>query len=106
MPVTSKELRLSERVRNQAEIVVRDLDAVHDPERRARAIWSLIERSDLSDYYGAIRSASDSPGRAAADTPIESAPDPRRRAMYSPDRRQARAEARRRLEYEAGKDGR
>lgn len=70
VPTDRKELRLSEPVRNQAEMVVRDLDAVLGPEHRARAIWSLVERLDLSDFYIAIRSASDSPGRAATDPKV------------------------------------
>ena len=65
-----QELRLSRPVRNQAEMVVRDLDAVLSPEHRSRAIWSLVERLDLSDFYTAIRSASDSPGRAATDPKV------------------------------------
>ena len=71
-PVTTagQELRLSRPVRNQAEMVVRDLDAVLGPEHRARAIWSLVERLDLSEFYTAIRSASDSPGRAATDPKV------------------------------------
>ena len=70
IPVTRNELRLSRPVRNQAEMLVRDLDAVFDPEHRARAIWSLVERLDLSDFYTAIRSASDRPGRAATDPKV------------------------------------
>ncbi len=67
IPVTRKELRLSEPVRNQAEIVVRDLDAVLGPGHCARAIWSLMERLDLSGFSTAIRSAFNGPGRAATD---------------------------------------
>lgn len=65
-----KELRLSRPERNQSEMVVRDLDSILGPDHRARAIWSLVERLDLSDFYRGIRSASDSPGRAATDPKV------------------------------------
>ena len=70
VPTARNELRLSGPVRNQAEMIVRDLDAVLGPEHRARAIWSLVERLDLSDFYTAIRSTSDRPGRAATDPKV------------------------------------
>ena len=43
-PVSPAELRLSVPVRNQVEMVMRDLDSSLDPAHPARAIWALVER--------------------------------------------------------------
>ena len=64
------ELRLSRPVRNQVEMVMRELDALIGPEHRARAIWGLVERLDLSQLYTPIRAATDTPGRAATDPKV------------------------------------
>jgi transposase len=63
-------LRLSRPVRNQVEIVMQELDALISPEHRARAIWGLVERLDLSQLYTPIRVATDTPGRAATDPKV------------------------------------
>ena len=64
------ELRLSRPVRNQVEMVMQELDALIGPEHRARAIWGLVERLDLSQFYTPIRVATDTPGRAATDPKV------------------------------------
>jgi hypothetical protein len=64
------ELRLSRPVRNQVEMVLQELDALIGPEHRARAIWGLVERLDLSQFYTPIRAATDTPGRAATDPKV------------------------------------
>jgi transposase len=69
-PVSLTELRLSLPVRNQVEMVMRDLDSSLDPEHPARAIWALVERLDLSQLYHPIRAAADTPGRAATDPKV------------------------------------
>ena len=66
-PVSPAELRLSVPVRNQVEMVMRDLDSSLDPAHPARAIWALVERLDLSQLYVPIRAAVDTPGRPATD---------------------------------------
>ena len=43
-PVVETELRLSRPVRNQVEMVMRDLDSSLDPEHPVRAVWALVER--------------------------------------------------------------
>ncbi len=69
-PVSRTELRLSVPVRNQVEMVMRDLDSCLDPEHPARAIWALVERLDLSQLYDPIRAAADTPGRPATDPKV------------------------------------
>ena len=69
-PVSQTELRLSVPVRNQVEMVMRDLDSTLDPEHPARAIWALVERLDLSQLYDPIRAAADTPGRPATDPKV------------------------------------
>jgi len=64
------ELRLSRPVRNQVEMIMQELDALIGPEHRARAIWGLVERLDLSQFYTPIRVATDTPGRAATDPKV------------------------------------
>jgi len=64
------ELRLSRPVRNQVEMVMQELDALIGPEHRARVIWGLVERLDLSQLYTPIRVATDTPGRAATDPKV------------------------------------
>ena len=66
-PVSRTELRLSLPVRNQVEMVMRDLDSTLDPEHPARAIWALVEQLDLCQLYDPIRAAADTPGRPATD---------------------------------------
>ncbi len=63
-------LRLSLPVRNQVELVMRDLDSCLDPEHPARAIWALVERLDLSRLYDRISAAADTPGRPATDPKV------------------------------------
>jgi len=63
-------LRLSRPVRNQVEMVMQELDALIGPEHRARAIWGLVERLDLSQFYTPVRAATDTPGRAATDPEV------------------------------------
>ncbi len=69
-PVSLTELRLSVPVRNQVEMVMRDLHSSLDPEHPARAIWALVERLDLSQLYDPIRAAADTPGRPATDPKV------------------------------------
>jgi transposase len=51
-------------------MVMQELDALIGPEHRARAIWGLVERLDLSQLYTPIRAATDTPGRAATDPKV------------------------------------
>ena len=70
VPVERTALRLSQPVRNQVEMVLRDLDSCLGPGHPARAIWALVERLDLSQLYVPIRAAADTPGRAATDPKV------------------------------------
>jgi hypothetical protein len=54
-------------VRNQAEMMVRDLDSLVADDHAARASWSLLEKLDLSVFYGAIKAVREQPGRPTTD---------------------------------------
>ena len=45
------EARLSKPVRNQAEMMLRDLDSLLPEDHLARAIWTFVERLDLLAFY-------------------------------------------------------
>jgi len=61
------EARVSRAVRNQVEMVMRDLDSIIPGDHPARAIWQFLERLDLSIFYSSIKSVVASPGRPATD---------------------------------------
>lgn len=62
--------RVVEADRKQLELRTFDLDATLPPEHRARAIWAVVERLDLSRFYDAIRARGSRPGRAATDPKV------------------------------------
>ena len=66
-PASPREVRVVRPVRNQAEMVIRDLDSNLPQDHPARSIWSLIEKLDLSAFYASIEAVSDGPGRSATD---------------------------------------
>lgn len=59
--------RVISAVRNQVEMVYRDLDSTLPPDHPARAIWALLERLDLSGFYAQIRAVIGAPGRPPTD---------------------------------------
>jgi transposase len=69
-PASPREIRVARPVRNQAEMIIRDLDSNLPQDHPARSIWSLIEKLDLSDFYASIQAVSNGPGRAATDPKV------------------------------------
>jgi transposase len=69
-PVSPREVRVVRPVRNQAEMMIRDLDSNLPQDHPARSIWSLIEKLDLSAFYTSIQAVSDGPGRSATDPKV------------------------------------
>ena len=69
-PTRPEEARLRRPVRNQAEMVVRDLDSMVPEGHPARAIWEFLEGLNLSGFYSSIRAVVDRPGRPASDPQV------------------------------------
>lgn len=69
-PTRVEEARVLRPVRNQAEMMIRDLDSLVAQDHPARAIWSLLENLDLSGFYGSIKAVLDRPGRPATDPQV------------------------------------
>lgn len=61
------EVRVRRAVRNQAEMMVRDLDSLVAEDHQVRCIWEFLEKLDLSAFYGSVKATMDSPGRPASD---------------------------------------
>lgn len=59
--------RIARAAREQIELVPRSLEETIAEDHPARAIWAMLERLDLSQFYTAIRAAVDGPGRPASD---------------------------------------
>ena len=59
--------RVVEPVRNQVEMVWRDLESLVAEDHPARAIWGLLERLDLSGFYAHVRAVQGRAGRPATD---------------------------------------
>lgn len=76
LPVTAAEGAASSRfgkprlrtpVRNQVEVRVGDLDSTIAHDHRARAIWDVVEKLDLSKFLEKIKSREGGPGAEATD---------------------------------------
>jgi transposase len=66
-PTRPEQARVRRAVRNQVEWEPRSLDEQLAEDHPARAIWGLLERLDLSEFYAKILSRVDRPGRPASD---------------------------------------
>lgn len=66
-PVLPQEARLRRPVRNQGEMIVRDLDSLVSEDHPVRAIWVFLESLDLSGFYASVKTSADRPGRPASD---------------------------------------
>lgn len=62
-----EQARIRRAVRNQVEWEPRSLDEQLAEDHPARAIWGLLERLDLAEFYAKILSLVDRPGRPASD---------------------------------------
>ncbi len=69
-PTRPEEARVVRPVRNQIRLVMQDLDAVLAEDHPARAIWGMLEKLDLTAFYGAIKATLDRPGRPATDPQV------------------------------------
>jgi transposase len=70
IPSHLREVRLKRPVRNQAEMIVRDLDSLVAEDHAVRAIWEFLGRLDLSAFYRSIKVVLDRPGRPASDPQV------------------------------------
>jgi transposase len=62
--------RLRRPVRNQIEMILRDLDSLVSEDHPVRAIWEYLQGLNLSAFYSSIRSVLDAPGRPASDPQV------------------------------------
>lgn len=62
-----EEARVLRPVREQLQWVAWDLEAVVPQDHSARAIWDVLEKLDLSAFYGSIKAVLDRPGRPTTD---------------------------------------
>lgn len=69
-PTRIDQARVRRPVRNQAQMLIRDLDSLVAEEHPVRAIWEFVERLDLSAFYESIRAVLDRPGRPAIDPQV------------------------------------
>jgi len=70
MPTRLGEARLRRPVRNQVEMIARDLDSMIGENHPVRSIWEFLDRLDLSAFYHSIRAVLDRPGRPASDPQV------------------------------------
>ncbi len=70
-PATRRDqARLYKPVRNQVEMMLRDLDSLLPEDHLARAIWAFVERLDLSAFYAPIEAIVGEPGHPATDPQV------------------------------------
>lgn len=69
-PSHLKGIRVKKPVRNQAEMIVRDLDSLVSEDHPVRAVWGFLGRLDLSAFYRSIKVVLDRPGRPASDPQV------------------------------------
>lgn len=69
-PTRPQEARVLRPNRQQLEWLPRDLEAAVAEDHPARAIWALLERLDLSSFYGSIKAVLDRPGRPTTDPQV------------------------------------
>ncbi len=61
------EARLYRPVRNQVQMMLRDLDSLLPEDHLARAVWTFVERLDLAAFYAPIKAVFGEPGHPATD---------------------------------------
>ena len=65
-----EEARVVRPVREQLQWVAVDLEEAVAQDHAARAIWGLLEKLDLSAFYGSIKAVVDRPGRPTTDPQV------------------------------------
>ena len=63
-------LRVKKAVRNQAEMVVRDLDSLIEEDHPVRTMWDFLSRLDLTAFYASIKVDLNQAGRPASDPQV------------------------------------
>jgi transposase len=63
-------IRVKKPIRNQAEMLVRDLNSLLAEDHAVRAIWDFLNKLDLSAFYSSIKVVLDQPGRPASDPQV------------------------------------
>ncbi len=63
-------MRIKRPVRNQIEMMLRDLDSLIADDHPVRSIWACLQKLDLSAFYASIKTALDTPGRPASDPQV------------------------------------
>ncbi len=69
-PTRPEEARVLKPNRQQLQFLPRDLDAALAEDHSARAIWGMLEKMDLSAFYGSIKATLDRPGRSTTDPQV------------------------------------
>ena len=69
-PTCPEEARGLKPKRQQIQWLPRDLDGVLAEDHSARSIWGLLEKLDLSAFYGSIKAKLDRPGRPTTDPQV------------------------------------
>jgi transposase len=62
--------RVRRPVRNQVQLMLRDLDSLLPDDHPARAVWQVVEKLDLAEFYAQIKATLTRPGHPAIDPPI------------------------------------
>lgn len=62
--------RLRKPVRNQVEMILRDLDSLVVEDHVVRSIWEFLQGLNLAAFYSSIKVALDVPGRPASDPQV------------------------------------
>jgi transposase len=70
LPTRPEEARVLRPVRTQLQWLPHDLEAAVAPDHAARAIWALLERLDLTGFYGDIKAVLARPGRPTTDPQV------------------------------------
>ena len=69
-PMIPAQARLRRPVRNQVEMILRDLDSLIPEAHPVRSIWEFLQGLDLAAFYSSIKVALDVPGRPASDPEV------------------------------------
>jgi transposase len=69
-PTRPQDARVRRPVRDQVELLPRVLDSTLPEDHRARAIWSFLEKLDLSAFYASIKAVVSRPGHPATDPQV------------------------------------
>ncbi len=70
MSTQREDVRVRRPVRNQAEMMVRDLESLVAEDHPVRAVWAFLEGLDLSAFYNLIKVRVDAAGRPESDPQV------------------------------------